>query len=78
MQAYLEDIDRQLDEVPIREISVETQFIEIVEAYDRSENKGLSLSDDDYEHKRLNPFRPINPTGEVSNLAITYKGDFTQ
>ena len=53
VQAYLEDIDRQLDEVPIRQVYVETRTIEIVEAYDRPENQGLSASDDRYETNGL-------------------------
>ena len=53
VQAYLEDIDRQLDEKPIREVSVETRTLEIVEADDRPENEGLSSRDDGYEHNGL-------------------------
>ena len=49
VQEYLEDIDRQLDEKPIREVNVLCQNIEIVESYDREENEGLSPSDDGYE-----------------------------
>ena len=53
VQAYLEDIDRQLDEKPIREISVLARTFEIVEAYDLPENEGLSPSDDTYQHNGL-------------------------
>ena len=53
VQAYLEDIDRQIDEVPIKQVSVETRTLEKVDADDRTENEGLSPSDDDWEHNGL-------------------------
>lgn len=58
VQAYLEDIDRQIDEVPIRQVYVETRTIEIVEAYERDENQGVSPSDDRYETNGLIRFAP--------------------
>ena len=53
VQAYLEDIDRQLDEKPIREVSVEARTIEIIEPRDSPENEGLSPNDEGYEHNGL-------------------------
>ena len=35
VQAYLEDIERQIDEVPIKQVSVATRTLEIVDADDR-------------------------------------------
>ena len=53
VQAYLEDIDRQLDEKPIREVSVESRTLEIVDADDRPENEGLSPSDEGWHYNGL-------------------------
>lgn len=53
VQFYLEDIDRQIDELPIREVSVRTETLEIIDADERPENKGLSPSDDGYQHNGL-------------------------
>ena len=53
VQRYLEDIDRQIDSVPIREVRVESRTLEIIDADDRTENDGLSPSDDDWKYNGL-------------------------
>ena len=53
VQAYLEDIDCQIDQLPIREVTVRTETLEIVDAKDRAENEGLSPSDEGYHHNGL-------------------------
>ena len=53
VQAYLEDIDRQIDTKPIRLVSVESRTIEIIDPDDRRENAGLSPSDDGWEYNGL-------------------------
>ena len=53
VQSYLEDIERQIDELPIRQVSVRTETIEIIDAKDRPENEGLLPSDEAYEHNGL-------------------------
>ena len=53
VKAYLEDIDRQLDEKPIREVRVDSRTLEIIDAKDRPENEGLSQNCEDYKHNGL-------------------------
>ena len=53
VQNYLEDIERQIDELPIKQVSVRTETLEIIDAKDRAENEGLSPSDEAYHHNGL-------------------------
>ena len=53
VQAYLEDIEDQIDQLPIKQVTVRTETIEIIDAKDRPENEGLSPSDKAYHHNGL-------------------------
>lgn len=53
VQVYLEDIEHQIDELPIKQVSVEKRTIEIIDAKDRPENEGLSPRDASYHHNGL-------------------------
>ena len=56
VQAYLEDIKRQMDTKPISEVSVQTKHIVIIDAEDRDENEDLSPGDDDYHYNGIIKF----------------------
>ena len=53
VQAYFEDLGYQIDQLPIKQVCVRTETLEIVEAKNREENEGLSPRDEGYKHNGL-------------------------